>query len=109
MNNYLLPCPCCGGTNVKRYVPYGVKSVHCKDCHVSLRECDWCRRYTPLGYKLVPIIAPISVQNELKLGDDKYCSYQEWWDAIINAVGEPNEKLMKAAIEYKNKVNSTKD
>lgn len=54
----LKPCPFCGSTNIKRYTPYGVESVHCKDCHVSLRLVDWNRvmsRSIPEGFALVPV------------------------------------------------------
>lgn len=38
----LVPCVC-GSNNIKQYTPYGVESVHCKDCFVSLRLVDWNR------------------------------------------------------------------
>lgn len=37
-------CPCCAGTNLKRAVVYGIPSIRCVACHVSLREEDWIRR-----------------------------------------------------------------
>lgn len=40
--NKLAAC-CCGSTNLKELAPYGVESVQCQDCKVSLRKQDWNR------------------------------------------------------------------
>lgn len=66
MTDQLNPC-CCGSTNLKELKPYGVESVQCQECHVSLRKQDWNRvmwnqpivkyiGFDPAkGYKVVPI------------------------------------------------------
>jgi len=57
MTDQLKPC-CCGSTNLKPLSPYGVQSIQCRDCHVSLRAEDWNRvmhSHIPEGYQLVPI------------------------------------------------------
>jgi len=42
MNDNLKPCVC-GCADIKELNPYGVSSVQCKNCHVSLRQEDWNR------------------------------------------------------------------
>lgn len=39
---HLNPCNC-GSRDIKQYNPYGVESVRCNECHVSLRLVDWNR------------------------------------------------------------------
>ena len=50
------PCPCCGSTNLVEYNPYGIESVRCGDCHVSLRKVDWLR--------LLPVQQPMSALDQ---------------------------------------------
>jgi len=57
MSEELKPC-CCGSKNIRPLSPYGVQSIQCRDCHVSLKAEDWNRvmdRHIPEGYKLVPV------------------------------------------------------
>ncbi|WP_432473361.1 hypothetical protein [Amphritea sp. HPY] len=55
MNSEELSNCCCGSTNLKELKPYGIESVQCRDCHVSLRKQDWNRVMgIPDGLALVP-------------------------------------------------------
>ncbi|MEH6578608.1 MAG: hypothetical protein V7731_16220 [Amphritea sp.] len=40
------PC-CCGSTDLKELKPYGIESVQCSYCHVSLLKQDWNRVMNP--------------------------------------------------------------
>lgn len=67
--------------------------------HMTVEKWNSIKWVAPPGYKLVPLIAPVSVQNALKKGMDECCTYQEWWDMIMGAIGDPSDNLINAWIE----------
>jgi len=88
MSEELKPC-CCGSTNLRPLSPYGVQSIQCRDCHVSLKAEDWNRvmgTHIPEGYKLVPV-EPTEEIYAVMHENEEYKSYsrREFYKAMIEA------------------------
>jgi len=58
-------CPCCAGTELKHAVVYGISTVRCVSCHVSLREVDWVRLFTK-DYDMSQFV---SIEEHAQLAD----------------------------------------
>lgn len=55
----ILPCPCCGSTNLELEYYHGLVGIHCKDCYVPSVACykkfdiavkKWNEKRTPSGF-----------------------------------------------------------
>lgn len=93
----LPPCPFCGSINT---------SEHKDDCYLEaivdyyhrggeteFTEEEFTAMYntrtTPPGFKLVPTLAPVSVQRALESGIDQAVTLQEWWEIILKSAPGP--------------------
>lgn len=119
----LLPCPFCGHPpevydDTKPGMNKGCYWVTCvnSECAVeAFTENDhWCKkdainawntRHTPPGFKLVPTLAPVSVQRAIQYGQNEACTIQEWWEIILKSAPGPDN----AAKLYSNMTQEQRD
>lgn len=85
-NTEKLSSCCCGSANLKELKPYGIVSVQCRDCHVSLRKQDWNRVMEPhnplqhmLNNRLVPPGKAVISKSTL----------MTWYDTLQEALEHP--------------------